>query len=400
MSVGTKPATPLGIGIIGAGAVLKRNALAYLSSPDLARLVAVADLDRARADAGRDFYGMEASYQDYRELIACPDIDVVSVCTRPNVHAQLVADAVRAGKHVLCEKPIAHTLAGADEIIAACERHPDVHVCCLYQWRSDPAVQLLHELSEKGHLGRIAMAHVRLRGWRPDSHYHEDAPRETWEGDGGGVLIVIAIHQLDNLIWLLGDPIEVSARMDTRMKPSEGDDALVAWVRFRSGVLASVCCSICDQENLFTVELVGERAVARFRGGGNLNVCDWEVSAQDRVTRRTLEQIAREHVPRRPLDPGPFAVRVIERWHRLRGRPWLPPKHWWHGPFVRRFLESILSGGPVPVSPREARRSLELAIAMYQSALLGTEVRLPLDPSSPIYSGVEAKHLRVAEGEH
>jgi predicted dehydrogenase len=385
------------VGIIGAGAVLKRNALAYLRLPELARLVAVSDIDGGRAEAARKLYGMQAAYENYDELLARDDVHVVGICTRPNLHPRLVIDAVRAGKHVLCEKPIAQSLEGADEIIAACEQHPESQVSCLYQWRRDPAVMMLNHLVEQDHLGRVVMADVHLRAWRDDSYY-QGGGRESWAVDGGGVLIVIAIHQIDMILSLLGDPVEVSARMDTTVKPSEAEDTLVAWVRFDSGALATIRCTICDQENRFAVEILGERARVGVRGGGGIHNCEWEVHARDAATERSLREIARQRAPHRGKGPGPLAVRVLERLSRLRGRPWLPPSRWWHTPFVRHFLEAVLSGGPAPVPPREARRSLELVTAIYQSAITGSSVRLPLDSSSPLYSGVTPDRP-LAQGE-
>lgn len=394
-----QPARPFGVGVIGAGAILRRHALACLSLPEHARLAAVADIDRERAEAGRRLYGFAAACQDYRELLARDDVDVVTIGTRPNLHAEPLIEAIGRGKHVLCEKPIAHTLAAADEIIAACDRHPEARVSCIYQWRSDPTVRWFHDLVERESLGRLLLASVRLRAWRPDAYYQTAGPRESFAVDGGGVLVVIGIHQLDLLVSLLGEPVEVSARMETGVKASEGEDVLVAWVRFRSGVLATVAASVCDPENRFTVELVGERGAARLHGGGDINVCRWEVDAPDATTRRALRAEGRSRSPARRTDPGPLAMRALERVSRLRGRPWLPPQQWWHTPFFRDYLEALRTGEPTPVPPREARRSLELTTAIYQSALTRSEVRLPLDASSPFYAGVEAKDLHRAGGE-
>src|SRR5262249_14422420 len=145
---------PLGVGIIGAGDIMKRHAFAFQALPDRARLVAVADIDRARAEAARKQFGFEAAYDDPAALLVRPDIDVVTICTRPNTHASLVVDALGAGKHVLCEKPIAHTLADADAVVAAAERHPDRTVSFVYQWRLDPAVRMVRGLLDAEQLGR------------------------------------------------------------------------------------------------------------------------------------------------------------------------------------------------------------------------------------------------------
>jgi predicted dehydrogenase len=155
---------------------------------------------------------------------------------------------------------------------------------------------------------------------------------------------------------------------------------------------------VCDHENDFSIELLGADGAIRLRGGGDLNVCRWEVSARDRRKRRELEEIGRRESPRPSRGPGPLAVRVRSRISRARGRTWLPPAHWWHTPFIRSFLQAVRRGDPAPVPPGEARRSLELVTAMYQSALLGGSVTLPLDRTSPLYDGMDAGGSLLAQG--
>jgi predicted dehydrogenase len=388
----------LGIGLIGAGGIMHRHALAYLCFPDRARLVAVSDIDRGRAQAARNTFRIQADYEDYRELLARDDVDVVSVCTRPDTHAAAVIDAVEAGKHVLVEKPLARNLAEADEIIAACDRRAELRVSCLYQWRFDRAVQFARKAIEENRLGPALLADVQLRASPAPAYYDPGANRESWSLDGGGVLIVYAIHQLDLLISLLGDAVEVCGRMDTFVRPTEGEDVLAAWIRFGSGALATLGCTAGAHEGRFSLELIGEESSVRLFWGRPASTCRWEVSASRGATQRALASLGRREAPRPRLEPGRYAQRGLEMLHRFRGRPWLPPRHWWHTPYVSQYLDSITSGGAVPVPPREARRSLELVTAIYESALSGSPVRLPLDARSPVYRGVNAREIQTARG--
>src|SRR5437899_9934278 len=114
----------LGVGIIGAGAILKRHATAYRCLPELAKLIAVADIDEPRAGVAKREHGFLHAYTDYRALLDRKDIDVISICTPPASHASIVIDALEAGKHVLCEKPMALTLADADRMIQVADRYP------------------------------------------------------------------------------------------------------------------------------------------------------------------------------------------------------------------------------------------------------------------------------------
>jgi predicted dehydrogenase len=360
----------------------------------MARLVAVADLDLQRAEAAKQAWGFQAACRDYRELLERDDVDLISVCTRPNIHGSLVSEAVKAGKHVLCEKPLAHTLADADSIIATCDAHPESKVSCVYQWRTDPSLLHLKKLIEEGHLGRPMMGDLHVRSSRPAEYFKASLKRGSWSHDGGGQLIVIAIHHIDSLVDLLGEAVEVSAQMATFEKRSEGDDTLIGWVRFKNGALVTLRTTVCDVVNQFTLNLLSENAMVDLHGGhrgGHPSpaVTEWKLTARNAAAQRAFRQLGFSRSPSLPRELPRQAHRVKEILCRIRRRPWLPPNHWWHIPFVRRFLEEVRDGKPISVDPRDARRSLDLTIGLYQSALFNTVVRLPLDESSPIYSGVD-----------
>lgn len=394
MASATHSSVSLGVGIIGAGNILGLHASGFLASPDLARLVAVSDLERARAGEARRRFGFEQACTDHRALLARDDVQVVVVCTRPNVRVPLVRDALEAGKHVLCEKPMAHTLADADEVIALAEQYPKSLVSFMYQWRTDPATRRVRTLVERGRLGRLLAADVRIRVLKGASYYEGAEKRESFSLDGGGVLVVVGIHQLDSLLTFLGEPVEVSARMDTFLAPTEGEDTLVGWVRFASGALATIGCTSCAQRSDFSIEVLGEDASIALHGQRRgrppaKHSCTWDVRSRDRGLLRALLREGLEVAPE-PSEPPRPLVLARDLWCKLRGRRFAPPAHWWHGPAIREFLEAVRDGGPAPVPPREARRSLELAMALYQSALRGGPVSLPLGPESPIYKGVVA----------
>jgi predicted dehydrogenase len=389
---------PLGIGVIGAGEISRLHALAYAALPGRARRVAVADLDLERAQALAHAHGFEHATADPRELLAREDVDVVSICTRPNIHAPLVAQALESGKHVLCEKPIARTLAEADAIVEAADRHPDQLVSFLYQWRHDRAVEALQGLLDAGELGRPLSATLQVRAHRSPAYYRE-GQRESWALDGGGALIVIGVHQLDLLLTFLGEPEEASARMDTTLTPSEADDALVGWIRFRGGALATLSCTVGAHSSDFELEVQGEDGFARLRGRRRgrppaPHACDLALGARGRAKRLALLRAGLG--ARAWLGHGALRARLARAAGRPLGRRWQAPASWWHGPAVREFLDAVAERRPAPVPPREARRSLELALGLYESATTGSVVRFPLARSSLAYRGFDAATLRAA----
>lgn len=383
-----------GVGIIGAGNIAQSQSWAYGSLPDLAQLVAVSDVNLARAESTKRRFGFKAAYQDHRDMLARDDIGVISVCTPANLHSGVVIDAIESGKHVICEKPIAHTLKEADDIIAAADRHPESMVSFVHQLRSDPAHQRTRRMIQQGLLGRILTASASVRSPRTSAYFAAVPGRGSWASDGGGVLVNQAIHQLDALITFLGNPVEVSAVMDTFLQPMEAEDTIAGWIKFESGAFATFDCTVCSHDEGATIDVLGQNASVRITGRSNLRPSSWLLQARSSAVSRALRSTGLKDCPPAPVDPGIWKMRSKKVLNRLRGQESRPPAHWGHTPCLREFLQALKSGGEAPVSPKEARRCLELAIAAYESALSSVPISLPLDDRSPLYSGVDPKKAR------
>jgi len=384
---------PYGIGIIGAGNIVKRHAQAYISLPESARLVGVADIDRKRAEKAKSEFRFDAAFDDYHQLLARDDIQVVDLCTPANHHAPMVVDALKAGKHVLCEKPMATTLAEADDIIRVADEHPQQVASFVFQLRSDPTHRRIRRMIEQGLIGRPLVASVSVRLRKKPSYFTSSAGRGSWKTDGGGVLINQAIHQLDALVSFLGDPVAVSAVMDAFVQPIEAEDTITGWVKFSSGAFATIECTLCAQGKSFLIEILGENAALAIGGNPDANKFDLKIKAQGSAARQALETQGKKASPAAPADPASWKMGIQKVAAKIGGRPWKPPGHWGHTPFVREFLTAIETGSTGPIPPREGRRSLELAAALYESALTQSVVRLPLDSTSRVYNGVDPANI-------
>lgn len=191
----------LRIGIIGCGGIANGKHLPSLKATGRAELVAFCDiiLERAKS-AAKAFGAAEAKvYEDYRELLKDASIDVVHVCTPNKSHAQISIDALHAGKHVMCEKPMAKTAADARRMVAAA-RETGKKLTISYQNRQKPESLYLKSVIDRGDLGDIYFAEsyaLRRRG------------TPTWgvflkeEEQGGGPLIDIGTHSLDLTLWMM-----------------------------------------------------------------------------------------------------------------------------------------------------------------------------------------------------
>ena len=378
----------LGIGIVGAGVISRNHASAYRCLPHLARLVAVADIDEMRATSAKREYGFQEAYTDYRALLSRSDIDVVSICTPPHLHRSIVIDALAAGKHVLCEKPMARTLEEADQMIRAADEHPQSQLSFVYQYRSDPTYSRVQQMIHNNELGRMLVASVRVRARRMPSYYASTPGRGSWAVDGGGVLINQAIHQLDALISFLGNPLEVSGAMHTFLQPTEGEDTLVGWIKFDSGALGSINCTVCAHDDSFAIEIIGENAQAKIWGRPDQRNFTWVLESKSEAVQRALRANGLRDYPDLPTGPRPWTVRGQKLVCKLRSRPWIQPLHWDHTPHVQEFLTALASSRAIAVPPRQARRSLELAVALYEAGITGRTVRFPIDDAHAFYGGI------------
>lgn len=379
-------AHPLGIGIIGAGAIVKRHVIAYQSLPQLSRLVAVADVDVKRANDAKDAYGFLDAVTDYRALLSRSDIDVVDVCAPAGLHCRMVVDALKAGKHVLCEKPIATALADADAMIAAAIEHPQPTAACVFQLRSETTHRRLRWLIQQGHIGRPLLAKVAVKVKKSPSYYTSRPGAGSWKVDGGGVLMNQAIHQLDALITFLGEPVEVSAVMGTLIHPIECEDTLTGWVRFESGALATIECTTCAKKKECAIEVTGENAGMRIAGDPDAQNFDLRIDAAGSAARKALLAKGDKAVPE-PKRPGKLSMTFRKIAAKSKKKPFAPSLFWGHTPFVKEFLEAARDGKQGPVDLREARRSLALATALYESARTKTVVRWPIDRRYGLYNG-------------
>jgi predicted dehydrogenase len=310
-------------------------------------LAAACDVIDSRVQHFVSQYGGDA-YTDYRRILDRQDIDIVTICTPSGMHAEMGIAAAQAGKHVLVEKPIALTLEDADALIAACER-AGVALGVVLQNRFNPPMRELRRLIDQGELGRIYLGSATVRWYRPQSYY-EDGWHGTIAMDGGA-LMNQSIHHIDALQWLMGDVLSVFSYADTLAHRMEAEDVGVSVLRFRNGALGTVEGStLTFPENLEgSIALFGEHGSVKVGGTALNRKVFWKV-------RDRLEE-ERDMLAREAIDPPS----VYGYSHREQ---------------IIEFLSAVQEGRQPATHGREARRSLRLVLAMYQSARERREIML------------------------
>ena len=228
----------VGFGIVGLGQISRTHAAALQGQKDC-YLVGGFHKDPQKADKWAADNGCRAFYS-LEEMLADPEIDAVSITTPSGYHLDPALAAIRAGKHVLIEKPMEITEERIRRLIEEAEEYR-VLLCGIFQSRFQDAPRLLKKAVEEGRFGTITLADAQFKWYRTQEYYDSGAWRGTWAVDGGGVLMNQGIHAIDLLLFLMGDPVEVSGYTATLAHERiEVEDVAVATLRFGNGALGVI----------------------------------------------------------------------------------------------------------------------------------------------------------------
>ena len=365
----------IGIGVIGAGDISHSHLLAYRgrANRELARVVAIADVDEARAKAQAKTYEIERTYTDVAQLLADPEVQAVSICTPPFLHVEQSIAALRAGKHVICEKPVSPTLAGLDAIAAA-EREGGRTFAGVFQHRVGQGAQQVKALIEAGRFGRLRFG-LSETLWQRDAAYYSVWWRGTFEKEAGGVTMGHGIHSIDMLMWLMGEPASIVADAATARLDIAVEDTSAATVRFRNGAVGQIIVTVNAQDNRSRLEIFGDELQA--------------------VSSESPYDPTRE--PFRFTSLAPEQAEAARAWALERFRD---ETKYLHVGIVNDFLRAIIDGRRPLVTVDECRRSMQLITGMYKSAMTGARVEFPIARDDPFYSSIppEGFGLRPISG--
>lgn len=346
----------LRIGIVGCGVVAPAHAGSYRKI-DGVELAWACDLveDKARALAAA--HGIARTTVDYRAMLRDRRLDAVSICTDHASHAPIAAAALRAGKHVLCEKALAATARGMAAMFRAHARRPDLVFSGVFQHRFDPITRYLKGLVDARALGTILTANATVRCLRTNAYYQGDAWRGTWQQEGGSILINQAIHFIDALSWVMGGVATVSGAIAnlTHQDVIETEDTAAAALQFRCGALGTIeatCSSHVDWET--TLALHGTVGSVEVRDDRPLKV-DFRDAA--------LQQKVRDEMAALASDPG---LRVGKTYYGA-GHPGQ----------IADFVDAVRNRRAPFVPAASARHTVDIVLAIYSSHRTGRRVSVP-----------------------
>lgn len=333
----------MNVAIIGAGLQCRRRAPVIKESRE-DKLVAIASKEPAHAEAMAKQFGC-AAVKTWQEILQRTDVDSIIICTPPHVHAEISIAALKAGKNVLCEKPLCRTIKEAEDMLKTARETKRV-LKCGFNHRHHPAIWEAKRLLDRGDLGRPMFARCRygICG-RPG---YEKEWRADPEQAAGGQFIEQGTHALDLFRWFMGDAAEVVCMTNRQYFTEQPlDESGMAIVRMKSGATASLHTTMTNWKNIFSFEVFG---------------ADGYVHAEGLGASYGVETLS---IGKRDFD-APFQDRVIE----YRGGDISWRDEW------KEFSAAVREGREPMGNGEDGREAMKMALAAYESEKTGRFVKV------------------------
>lgn len=348
----------IGVGVVGLGAIGVVHARAFKElereTGGRVRLVAVVDQVRARADELARQLGAKA-YYTLDDLVKDPEVDLVTIATPSYLHAPQAMYAMEYHKHVIVEKPMATTLAGAREMIMKAERN-GVRLGVVFQERYASDIAKARSMVVNGELGKVFMIEARMMWWRDEAtYYNRDELARSWRGmwdtEGGGALTNQGIHTVDLIYWFGGEVAEVAGFYATLTHSTiTVEDNAVAALRYRSGALGILAASVSVQPTNAQF-----RVIRVYGTEGQLEITD---------RRLTFLATNKAGIQKGAAELKSETLRQTEDLHKL---------------LFSDFTRALLEDRDFPINGYEGMKSLEIIKAIYLSSNTGQVIKLPLN---------------------
>jgi UDP-N-acetyl-2-amino-2-deoxyglucuronate dehydrogenase len=352
--------------IVGTGQIAHAHAAGLDALEPDAELVACCDADPARAAAFAQRWRVTRHYDSARALLDAGGVDVVCVCTPHPQHAEPAVLAAERGVGAVVEKPLAASIADADRIVEAADKHGTL-LSTVSQRRWFPAAQRLRRAIDSGRLGsKVILGESYCELWRDEAYYRQDAWRGRWDTEGGGVLTNQAPHNIDFLLWYLGPATEVFGYWANINHPFvEIEDNAVAVLRFRSGALGLLkgTVSMRPERRIHGVTLVGE-------SGATASLDCWQVPPEQRTVAEGPSDVGSNDTWTLASEALPPVGRADAIAH---GAGDLPNYHAYQ---LRDVVGALREGRPPAVSGIDGRRVVGVIQGVYEAGRSGRPVML------------------------
>lgn len=333
--------------IIGCGVIAPSHAEGYAGIEGV-QISWACDLVKEKADKLAAKYKIPKVTTDFREVLADPELDCVSICTDHASHPMIAVEALKRGKHVLCEKVLSTTSQGLVNMLETHKKHKDLVFSGVFQNRYNKVYQLMRKLIAENALGTLLTADLQFRCYRSNEYYDADEWRGTWSKEGGSLLINQAIHAIDLLGWMTGGVRTLSGTYSnlTHGEHIETEDTAVAILRFNSGALGTISATSSSR-------IEWDMSYSFNGSGGTIDLRNGAIQRIDLKDKPLMESISAE-------------IRKISDEEKVSG-----PGKAYYGPShscqIADFIESIRTGKEPFITAESAGHTVDLVLGIYQS---------------------------------
>ena len=335
-------------GIIGCGVISSSHANAIAQTQE-GRLHSVCYIVEEKAKVLAEKYDVKNIYTDYKEMLKDPELDVVCICTPSGMHGEMCIEVAKAGKHIVCEKPMEITEEKNEAILQALRQYP-VKMQCIFQRRTMNAAIATKKLIEEGRLGKIVLACAYLKYYRDQAYYDSAGWRGTWELDGGGALMNQGVHGIDLLTWMVGEKVvSVFAKAGALARNIEVEDTSVALLQWEGGGYGMIEGTTTVYPGLDTrFEIHGEKGTIIF---GDAGVQMWKFIDEEIPLPEEGESLGGATDPKAISSAGHYIL-------------------------IQDMIDAILHDRKPMIPPEEGKKEVELIRAIYRSSQEKQEIFL------------------------
>lgn len=321
-------------------------------------------------------------FTDWKALVCSDACDAVVITTPHYCHAEMTEYALEKGKHVLCEKPAAVRAGDAQRMVDAARRNPGCAFALMLNQRTGEVYRKLHAIIHSGELGQLRRSNWIINNWwRPDSYYASSPWRGTWAGEGGGVLVNQAPHQLDLWLWLCGKPKKLFAKCIQGAHRNIGvENDVTILTEYENG--ATGCFITCTHDVLGTdrLELDFSKGKIVVENSTQATVCRF--IQDEAVLNRSLGHMELAGL----LHTAPEKLYSVQT---IAGSPQYGAAH---GAIFANFARHILHGEPLIAPGEEGVAAVQLANTAQLSGWLGKELDFPCDSTE--YDRLLREHIK------
>lgn len=355
------------LGIIGVGAQgsVYAKFISEGMTPHL-EIGAICDIDESKKELADTYH--VPFYTDYQKMIQDGVVDAIVTCVPHYLHAEMGIYALEHQTHALVEKPAGVYTAQVEELNQVAKQHPELTFAIMFNQRNNPLYIALKEIMTRGEIGKLRhTSWVITTWWRPQAYYDQSAWRATWGGEGGGVLVNQAPHQLDLWQWLCGTPKKVFAKNAYGFKRAiVVEDEVNALVDFGDGATGSFITCTNDLIGTDRLEILGDKGKIVVENSQKATVYRLKKEEQTLSNEMTLQDVARLFMGQ--LDATTYYETETIEFANVWGEQ--------HAGVLENFALNILVDTPLLAPGEEGINGVRLANAMHLSSWLEQEVSL------------------------